>query len=219
MCGRTSLFVPQSVLEDRFDAEFVYEYIPRYNIAPSDDLTVIKNRSPDKIDLLEWGLIPSWVDDPEEVPTPINARAETVSEKPMFREAYKQRRCLVLADGFYEWKGERGQKQPYRVTKKDDAPFAMAGLWETWEGNGEEQDRETTTIITTEPNDVVSEIHDRMPVILAPDEEDLWLNQAGNGLDGLLDPFPSELMQAYPVSKAVNNPSNESPEVIEKIDG
>jgi putative SOS response-associated peptidase YedK len=112
MCGRTSLFVPQSVLEDQFGATAVEPITPRYNIAPGDELATIQNNAPDEIDLLEWGLLPSWVDDPSSSPKPINARAETVAEKPMFRDAFEERRCLILADGFYEWKGRRGSKQP-----------------------------------------------------------------------------------------------------------
>lgn len=217
MCGRTSLFVPQSVLEDRFNATAVDPITPRYNIAPGDDLASIANETPEEIRLRGWGLIPHWVDDPSEWPDPINARAETVSEKPAFRDAFHHRRCLVLADGFYEWGGERGHKQPYRITRPDEEPFAMAGLWEEWEANGTE--RETLTIITTDANEAIAPIHDRMPVILEPDEEALWLNDADEGeLRSLLDPFPTDLTTVSPISTAVNDPANDSPEVIEPVD-
>lgn len=216
MCGRTSLFVPQSVLEERFNASAVQPITPRYNIAPGDDLAAIQNDAPEEIDLLQWGLIPHWVDDPDDWPKPINARAETVADKPSFREAFDKRRCLVLADGFYEWGGERGHKQPFRVTRADDEPFAMAGLWETWE-NGEA--RETVTVITTDSNETIAPIHDRMPVILEPDEESTWLETDDEDeLGALLDPFPDDYTTAYPISTAINNPSNDSPEVIEPVD-
>lgn len=143
-----SLFDPQPEIKRRFDAEFNNDWQPRYNIAPQQELAVIQNEAPEEIDQLEWGLIPDWVDDVDDWPKPINARAETVAEKPAFRSAFEKRRCLVLADGFYEWKGERGQKQPYRIERTDDEPFAFAGLWERWGSIGDV--RETVTINTTE---------------------------------------------------------------------
>ncbi|HKJ60207.1 MAG TPA: SOS response-associated peptidase, partial [Halobacteriales archaeon] len=115
MCGRFSLFVPPGILEERFDAEVGASYVPRYNVAPRDDVAAIRNDDQETIDALSWGLVPDWVDDPDDFPRPINARAETVAEKPSFRDAFAERRCLVLADGFYEWTGRRGSKQPYRI--------------------------------------------------------------------------------------------------------
>ncbi|WP_158058241.1 SOS response-associated peptidase [Halorussus halophilus] len=224
MCGRTSLFVPQSVLEERFDATATKPITPRYNIAPGDRLATIQNDATDEIDQLEWGLVPSWVDDPDDSPRPINARAETVAEKPMFRDAFEKRRCLVLADGFYEWQGQRGSKQPYRITRRDDQPFAFAGLWETWDGgddhpNGENGHRETVTIITTDANETVADVHDRMPVILDREDEQMWLSATDEKqLQGVLDPYPADELRAYPVSKRVNNPANDSADVIEEID-
>ncbi len=214
MCGRTSLFVPQSVLEDQFDATAVEPITPRYNIAPGDELATIQNDAPDEIDLLEWGLLPSWVDDPSDSPKPINARAETVAEKPMFRDAFDEWRCLVLADGFYEWKQTPTGKQPYRIERADRDPFAFAGLWESAEnaaGNGSDA---TFTIVTTEPNAVVEPVHHRMPVMLSPGEEARWL-RAGDA--DLLDPYPTDEMRAYPVSTAVNDPANDSPAVVEEV--
>lgn len=218
MCGRTSLFVPQSVLEDRFDAEAVEPITTRYNIAPGDDLATITNDGPAEIAQFEWGLLPSWVDDPDDAPTPINARAETVAEKPMFRDAFDKRRCLILADGFYEWKGQRGSKQPYRITRSDDQPFAFAGLWGSWaDPNGGV--RQTVTIITTDANAVVERIHDRMPVILEQDDEATWLETDDEAeLQGVLDPYTPDDLRAYSVSKAVNNPANDSAEVVEEVD-
>jgi putative SOS response-associated peptidase YedK len=218
MCGRTSLFVPQSVLEEQFDATAVEPITPQYNIAPGDDLATITNEAADEIDQFEWGLLPSWVDDPSDSPKPINARAETVAEKPMFRDAFDERRCLVLADGFYEWKGRRGSKQPYRITHIDDQPFAFAGLWENWKTPSGDV-RDTVTIITTEANEVVADVHDRMPVILERNDEQTWLNGDDHEtLQGVLDPYTADELRAYSISKRVNNPANDSPEVIEEID-
>jgi len=132
MCGRTSLFVPPSVVEERFDAKFGAEDVPRYNVAPRQDLYAITRESPATVDAFQWGLLPGFVDDPDDSPRPINARAETLAETPYFREAVASRRCLVLADGFYEWKGSRGSTQPYRIQRTDEQPFAFAGLRETW---------------------------------------------------------------------------------------
>jgi len=218
MCGRTSLFVPQSVLEEQFDATAVEPITPRYNIAPGDELATITNDASDEIAQFEWGLLPSWVDDPGDSPTPINARAETVADKPMFRDAFEKRRCLILADGFYEWKGQRGSKQPYRITRVDDQPFAFAGLWETW-GESQEHVRETVTIITTDANDVVEPIHDRMPVMLERSDKETWLTADDpDELQNVLDPYTPDKLRAYSVSKRVNNPANDSAEVIEEID-
>lgn len=217
MCGRTSLFVPQSVLEARFDAEAAEPIIPRYNIGPKDDLAVIPNEDPDTIEQFRWGLVPHWVDDPDDFPELINARAETVAEKNSFRDAFNKRRCLVLADGFYEWHGERGHKQPYRITRADEEPFAFAGLWETWERNGDFL--ETTTIITTDANDLVEGIHDRMPVILESENESTWLEEDDpDELHALLDPFDSGAMEASPVSTKVNDPGYDHPDVVDSID-
>ena len=217
MCGRFSLFVPPGILEERFDAAVAGAFVPRFNVAPRDDVAAIRDDDPGTIDSLSWGLVPGWVDDPDDFPRPINARAETVAEKPSFRDAFAERRCLVLADGFYEWKGRRGSKQPYRVTRTDGEPFAFAGLWETWGSNG--GTLRTTTIITTAANETVGAIHDRMPVILARDEERRWLSAAApDDLQSMLDPYPDDDLEAYPVSRAVNDPSNDSPDVVEPVD-
>jgi putative SOS response-associated peptidase YedK len=217
MCGRTSLFAPQSEVEERFDAEAVRPLRPRYNIAPREDLAVIRNDAPDRIDLLEWGLLPRWVDDPESFSHPINARAETVAEKPVFREAFEQRRCLVLADGFYEWKETPTGKQPYRVERADGEPFAMAGLWERWEGDG--TSRETVTVVTTEPNAVVEPLHHRMAVLLEEGGTETWLSDAEiPTLRSVLEPAPAETLRAYPVSEAVNDPGNDHPGIVEEVD-
>jgi putative SOS response-associated peptidase YedK len=233
MCGRLSLFVLPSVLEAQFGVEVPGSYTPRYNVAPTEDLAVIRDDAPETIDYLTWGLVPRWADDPSIGSRLINARAETLAEKPSFRDAYENRRCsrersegeldtpkggrcLVLADGFYEWREDGGRKQPYRVCRPDDEPFAMAGLWERWEGNGDV--RETTTIVTTEPNDVVRPLHDRMAAILPPDEERRWLDaDEESERESLLAPYDGNL-RAYPISTRVNDPGNDGPSIIEEVE-
>ena len=216
MCGRMSLFTPPSVLEGRFGVSVPESLSPRYNIAPREDVAVVRNDNRDTVELLEWGLLPSWVDEPEGYSYPINARSETVADKRTFSEAFRQRRCLVLADGFYEWAETPGGKQPHRVQRTDGDPFAMAGLFERWEGNDET--RETVTILTTEPNEVVEPLHHRMAVVLDEDEESTWLEDAGLTVhQDLLDPAPSAEWESYPVSTRVNDPSNDDPTIVEEI--
>jgi putative SOS response-associated peptidase YedK len=227
MCGRYSLFTPPEQLETRFDAELAFEFEPRYNAAPSQSLPVVTDESSEKITRLEWGLVPRWADDRND--GHINARAETVREKPAFAGAYENRRCLVPADGFYEWADAGDGKRPYRVAFEDDRPFAMAGLWERWTpateqtglgdfgGGRPESDPdpvETFTIVTTEPNEVVEPLHHRMAVILAPDEETAWLA----GEDVPLEPAPADELRSYPVSTAVNDPSNDAPELVREVE-
>ncbi|WP_423743593.1 SOS response-associated peptidase (plasmid) [Haladaptatus sp. SPP-AMP-3] len=212
MCGRLSLFAPQDELTDRFDAEPVRPLRPRYNVAPGQEHPVVRNDAPEEICFPTWGLVPHWAD--EFGGGHVNARAETLADKPSFRDAYRDRRCLVLADGFYDWKKTPTGKQPYRMTRADGEPFAMAGLWEPWQ-NGE---RKTSfTVVTTEPNDVVGEIHHRMPVILDPDEETTWLTGDADERRAVLDPFPASEMRAYPVSTKVNSPDNDSPEIVAEV--
>jgi putative SOS response-associated peptidase YedK len=233
MCGRYSLFAPTADIEARFDATFAFDFSARYNAAPSQSLPVITGADPDTIQRMEWGLVPSFAEEKKSHGY-INARAETLTEKRSFADAYEARRCLVPADGMYEWVQESGGKQPYRVALPDDALFAMAGLYERWEppqrqsglgefGAGDEaggQDEvvETFTIVTTEPNDTVADLHHRMAVILDPEEETEWLTGDTDTVGELLDPYGGE-MRAYPISTAVNSPSNDSPEIIEPVDG
>jgi putative SOS response-associated peptidase YedK len=235
MCGRYSLFAPPENIEDRFDATFDFAFEPRYNAAPSQELPVVTGDEPETIQRMEWGLVPSWADDRSDFEF-INARAETVREKRSFADAYESRRCLVPADGFYEWTdlgGESG-KQPYRVTVGDDELFAMAGLYERWTppqtqtglgdfGGGSEPDSdpdpvETFTVLTTEPNDTVADLHHRMAVILDRDEEETWLAGDPDEVESLLDPYPDEPMRTYPVSTAVNDPGNDTPAVLEAVE-
>jgi putative SOS response-associated peptidase YedK len=230
MCGRYTLFVDQEDLEKRFDARFVEPFSSRYNMAPGQALPVITNDAPEEFRCLEWGLIPSWADDDRG--GLINARAGTVAEKPSFRAAYERRRCLVPADGFYEWVETDGGTQPYRVAFEDDRPFAMAGLWERWEpettqtgldafgggvdGGSESGPLETFTIVTTEPNDLIADLHHRMAVILDPEREREWLT--ADDPAHCLEPYPADELRAYPVSTAVNNPATDDPSLVEPVE-
>lgn len=219
MCGRFGLFARAEAIEDRFDATFQFDYEPRYNVAPeAEPVAAVPDEAPDALEPFSWGLVPHWVEDPDDWPSPINARAETVHEKPAFRDAFRNRRCLVPANGFYEWTGRRGKRIPHWITVDDDGLFAMAGIWETW---GDEGDRERSlAIVTTASNGVVGELHDRMPVILEPDEERTWLaSEDEDELRGLLDPYPDERTAEREVSTAVNVPSNDSPALIEPVGG
>ena len=218
MCGRFTLKSSRKVLAELLGVRDVPALPPRYNIAPSQEVLAVRlDRAgvERELSLLHWGLIPSWAKEPGIGNSLINARAETVAEKPSFRSAFRKRRCLVVADGFYEWKRENG-KMPYYFQLKDEGPFAFAGLWDKWE-KGEEP-VESCTLITTEANGVVGPVHDRMPVILKPEDYARWLDpdeQRPEALKPLLVPLPDDWMDAHPVSKLVNNPRNESPRCIE----
>jgi len=194
---------------------------PRYNIAPSQPIAVVPNTGENKLDFFIWGLIPSWAKDPKIGNRLINARCETLAEKPSFRNAYKRRRCLIFADGFYEWVKQPGQnvKSPFYIQLESKEPFAFAGLWETWY-SPDGSELKTATIITTEPNELVSRIHGRMPVILSKEDYQLWLDpgeKSKEDLGHLLKPYPSEEMIQFPVSRIVNSPAYDSPECIEPL--
>lgn len=216
MCGRNSLFIEQAELEARFDAELVADggYTPRYNIAPGTGLEVITNDAPDEIDRYHWGLVPFWADEPSD--GMINARSETADEKRVFEEAWESRPCLVLSSGFYEWRAPNGgPKQPYRVHREGDA-MAMAGLWDVWEGPNETIS--SVTILTTEPNELMEPIHDRMPVVLPRAAESAWLSAGPAEREELCQPYPADDLDAYEISTRVNNPGNDDPSVIEPLD-
>lgn len=192
---------------------------PRYNIAPTQQVPIVRLVSADagrRVELLRWGLIPSWAQDPTIGARMINARAETLTTKPAFRAAMRQRRCLVLADGFYEWQKRNGRKQPFYVHLVEHRPFGFAGLWEHWESaNGEAID--SCTVITTEPNELIAPVHDRMPAILHPEDHAIWLdptNKQPASLKSLLRPYPAKEMKVYPVTARVNNPSYDGSECI-----
>lgn len=222
MCGRFTLTASPDRLAETFsNITSTPEISPRYNIAPTQTVAVVANNDQTRLDFFQWGLIPFWAKDPAIGQRMINARAETLAEKSAFKNAYKRRRCLILADGFYEWRqtGARGQrpaKTPYYIRLKSGQPFAFAGLWESWQ-SPQADTVLSCTIITTTPNDLLAELHNRMPVILPAEAYEQWLDpdeQPPQRLDGLLRPYPADLMVAYPVSTLVNNPKNDSPECI-----
>jgi putative SOS response-associated peptidase YedK len=230
MCGRYTLFTPQSELADRFGVTFERPLEPRYNCAPGQDLPVITSDVPDVATVQTWGLRPAWADD---TTAHINARAETVDEKSSFRESFEARRCLVPADGFYEWTDAGGERRPHRVAFADDRPFAMAGIWARWEppetqtglddfGGGTADAgtdvRESFAVVTTEPNDVVEPLHHRMAVVLAPEEEETWLDGDPEAARALLDTHPGDEMHSYPVSTRVNSPTNDDPDLIDPVE-
>ena len=219
MCGRFTLALDSEGLAEAFpDFTPPADLSARYNIAPTQGVAVVANNSGKQIEFFTWGLIPSWAKDPKMGNRMINARAETVAEKPSFRTAYRRRRCLILADGFYEWRKEPGRKAkvPTYIRMINDDPFAFGGLWESWH-SPDGSHILSCTIITTTPNSLLEKIHNRMPVIIAPDDYDAWLapeEKQPAELDGFLIPYPANEMRAYPVSTLVNNPKNDKPELI-----
>ncbi len=219
MCGRFTLTVDPADLQENFPGTaFPPKYAPRFNIAPTQPILAIPNDSKNAADFFIWGLIPSWAKDPTIGQRLINARAETLGEKPSFRGAFKYKRCLILADGFYEWKTVPGSKTkiPHFIFLKNRALFAFAGLWDEWHSPDGGSLR-SATIITTEPNELMTTIHNRMPVILHPSDYTRWLDPAPQtpaNLLPLLRPFPEGEMSAHPVSTLVNSPSNDRPELV-----
>jgi putative SOS response-associated peptidase YedK len=216
MCGRFSLTQSAWAIAQTFQLSDVPNLTPRYNIAPTQPIGTILQKAQRQFQWMQWGLIPSWAKDPSIGNKLINARAESLREKPSFRNAFKRRRCLIVADGFYEWQKIDKRKQPYYIQMHDDKPFAFAGLWDTWQPP-EGEAIASCTIITTSANAIVQPIHDRMPVILSPDRYTRWLDPTLTDtqvLQDLLQPYNSDAMKATPVSSAVNNPANEKPECI-----
>lgn len=222
MCGRFYLDVPK----DEFLAHYELVDAPilpprRYNIAPSQDILAVRaiEGGERNVSLLHWGLIPSWSKDEKSHFSMINARAETVASKPAFRAAFKRRRCLIPASGFYEWQPQDHYKQPYAISMKDNALFSLAGLWEHWE-SPEGKLIESCSIIVTNANAVLAPIHDRMPVILAPEDYETWLDPENHDTDSLgelLTPYPASNMKVYPVSRRMNDPSHDEPDCIEPV--
>ena len=221
MCGRYTLIADLGDLAQRFEFDGTdFSYDPGYNIAPTESVLTVRNVGGREAAFMKWGLIPFWAKDPKIGTRMINARAETVAEKPAFRNALKKRRCLVLADGYYEWQKSPVGKRPYRIIMKSGEPFAMAGLWETWkdpQGNVVP----SCTIITTTSNAFLALIHNRMPVILPREYEDLWLDMDiddGAALTQMLIPSPDDVLDAYQVSTLVNYARNNGPEIIARVD-
>jgi len=220
MCGRYSLI--QGAHEDimqRFRAtKFAGVFLPRYNIAPGQNILTVLNEYPDTIQTAKWGLVPSWAKDPVVGNRMINARAETITEKPAFRGSIRHKRCLIPADGFYEWKRDTPTKKvPYRITLKDDSIFSFAGIWDIWEKDGKHV-LLTASIITTSANSVVGKIHERMPVILKKEDEEKWLSEKDlSSAVKLLKPYDPDMMMAYEISSLINAPLNDDPSVIRPV--
>ena len=222
MCGRFTRKENFQHLAKLLGIHMLPPLEPRYNIAPSQLVacvrTNLETRDREYVPL-KWGLVPAWAKDPRMGNTMINARAETVAEKPAFRKALRHQRCVVLADGFYEWKREGKTKQPYYIHLTDNRPFVFAGLWECWAKEGE-QPLESCAMVTTGPNALMESIHQRMPVILSPKNYDLWLDlgvQNPQSLLPILQPYPPEEMEAFPTSLIVNNPRNDSPLCVQPL--
>lgn len=211
MCGRFTLFEADTILSKEFGAPISFQLPPRYNIAPTQQILAVRQPTGKEVReavLLRWGLIPHWAKDPSIGNRMINARAETVAEKPAFRSAFRSRRCLVPSSGFYEWNKGGERKQPYFIRPRGRSSFAFAGLWEQWRGP-EGSLVESCTLITTEANELIFKLHDRMPVILSPSEYALWLDPSISDerrLIPLLQPYPTKELEAFPVEAIVNNP-------------
>ncbi len=238
MCGRYSLTTPVEGLRQLFDFPEQPNLAPRYNIAPTQSVAAVRRPPPAGVEgegeappasrtqgrqlvLLRWGLVPHWAKDASIGGRMINARAETLAEKPSFRAAFHKRRCLILADGFYEWqKQDKGPKQPYRIALNNGGPFAFAGLWERWRDAAAGSLIESCTIVTTEANALLRPIHDRMPVILPPAAFDVWLDSETKSevALGLLRPFESDNLVAYRISLRVNSVANDDAAVITPLD-
>lgn len=222
MCGRFTLTLEPGELQALLDlGPFIHIVQPRYNIAPTQPIPIVKDPATRAVELYRWGLVPFWSKDLDIGNRLINARSETAAEKPAFRAAFKYRRCLILADGFYEWKKELQSKAktPYLFKLKDDSPFTFAGLYEHWEPP-EGGELHTCTILTCEPNELVGRMHNRMPVMLDAEARWRWLDPEldSRSLQALLKPYPADQMKAYPVSKAVNSPGNDTPDVVEPVE-
>jgi putative SOS response-associated peptidase YedK len=222
MCGRFTLLAPGEAVAEYFDLPDTPILAPRYNIAPTQPVAAVRvNRDSGVRELthFHWGLIPRWAKDPNIGSRMINARSETAAEKPSFRTAFKYRRCLVPSDGFYEWQKLNGSKQPVRIQMAGGGLFAIAGLWEHWQ-SPDGSEIESCTLLTTGPNELLQPVHNRMPVILAEEDFDLWLDpgaQHPGEVQPLLRPYPADQMSFYPVSTHVNNPRNEDPQCIEPL--
>lgn len=222
MCGRFTLFSELTRLMERFHLSNLKNvlYRPRYNIAPSQDvLCVINDGYKNRAGMIRWGLIPSFAKDKTTGYKMINARVETIDKKPTFKRLLERRRCLILADSFFEWKKQGNKKIPMRIHLKDNQPFGMAGLWDHWQ-SGDGEKITSCTIITTNSNKMLKPIHNRMPVILPEENEKAWLDRSIKDkgfLKSLLVPYDTEQMEVYEVSPAVNSPKNDSPECIKEI--
>ena len=214
MCGRFAFYSPTEATAALFGVSKVPEVKPRYNIAPTQSIAAVRVGADDsrELALLRWGLIPFWAKEPSIGNRMINARAETVSEKPSFRAAYRKRRCLVLADGFYEWRKEADGKTPYYISLASGEPFAFAGLWEDWHAKDSDESLQSAAIITTAANDFMSQLHQRMPVVLERDSADRWLDGDDQLLSDAAESSPR--FRAWPVDRRVNNARNEGEDLV-----
>jgi len=220
VCGRFALATEKHVLEMLYQLEIRDALEPRYNIAPGQDILALRfspQRGDRELVKLKWGLVPFWAEEKSIGNRLINARAETAAEKPAFRSAFKKRRVLIPAGGFFEWKSEEGAKQPYYICRLDGKPFSLAGLWERWEKGA--APLETCTILTTEPNELVAKLHNRMPVIIPPEDYESWIDPETDqdAVAELLTAVPAEGLTAYPVSRQVNNPANDRAELLKPV--
>jgi putative SOS response-associated peptidase YedK len=230
MCGRYGLTRPEKLRRETFGLDALPQLDRRWNIAPTQAVAAVLARDGRRtLELLHWGLVPPWAEDPAIGNRMINARGETITERPAYRSAFRHRRCLLPADVFYEWQAAHGLKsrlrQPYAIRRRDGAPFALAGVWEEWrpKGEGEESTEplRSCAIVTTTPNAVMAPIHDRMPVIIAPEDYDVWLDPETplKEAAGFLRPAPEEWLEAYAISTYVNDPRHDEPQVLERVDG
>lgn len=214
MCGRASMSASPDELREIFHLTEVPPLEPRYNIAPTEPMAII--RTPGRLELVRFGLIPPWAKDPREGTRFINARAETVATQPAFRDAFRSRRCLIVVSGFYEWQVRGKKKQPYFVHREDGKPFALAGLWSTWRSR-DGQVVDSCSVITRVPSSMLAEVHDRMPVVLAPSDHDRWIDPGTPDVAAFLDGH-DEMLVMHPVSARVNKPGNEGSELIARDD-
>ncbi len=217
MCGRFGFAKPKDQIKQRFNLERVPDNLPLlFNIAPSQNAPVILNNFPSQLALVRFGLIPAWSKEEKTSYSMINARAETILEKPTYKRLIKSKRCLVCADSYFEWRKTADKKIPFRIFLKNEEPFAFAGIWDSW--GREEKQFYSFSIITTSANKLVADIHDRMPVILDPEDESKWLQDIPmNFILSMLRPYPAEKMDTYPISNLVNSPLNNSPDIIKPL--
>jgi putative SOS response-associated peptidase YedK len=221
MCGRFAFYSPHEAVIRLFGVAAAPEIEPRWNIAPTQFIATVREATgPREVAMLYWGLVPSWAKEKSIGARMINARSETLGEKPSFRNAFRRRRCLILADGYYEWQRSATVKQPYFIAFEDGQPFGMAGLWERWRDPATGEPLESCCIVTTSPAPTVAHVHDRMPVIVPPDAYAEWLdsnNEATDRLARLFEPCGQPGLQARPVSRRVNDARNQGPELIEEV--
>ena len=219
MCGRFARFSDVHQMLGPLGVQWQGDLLPNYNTAPSQQVLAVRQQDGRREAVqLRWGLIPFWAKDKSIGYRMINARADGIADKPAFRQPFRQQRCLIPADGFYEWRHDGGRKQPYYIHRKDNQPLVFAGLWSRWEDRENREIIESCTIITGEPNELVAQIHNRMPVILDPAGCDEWLESDDRAsLERLLSPIPAQLLAAHPVSTAVNKPSQGGPGLIEPL--